>query len=234
MKLNYDLHIHTALSPCGANDMTPNNIVNMALINELDVIAVTDHNACENINAVIEVAKATDLLVIPGLEIETKEEIHILCLFSDINDVYNVHKLICEKLPNIKNKKDLFGDQLIFNKEDDIIGYSDRLLAFATDISIDKLHSIINENNGVFIPAHIDRPSYSIVSNLGMIPNNMPLSTIEISRFADFEAYSKKYHEYLILQSSDAHDLGYIGICNRNLEVPERTVQSIIKVLRQG
>ncbi len=232
MKLTYDLHVHTALSPCGEEEMSPNNIVNMALLNDLDVIAITDHNSCENIRAVLEVAKGTPLLVIPGMEIETREEIHVVCLFSDLESVCNVQKQIYAHLPPLRNNKKVFGEQLLFDEEDEIIGRLERLVAFATDLSIDELKTLVESNGGVFIPAHIDRPSYSIVSNLGMIPSNMKLKVLEISRFADFEDYSSKYPAYTIIQCSDAHELGFLGICNRQLEVNARTVESVLEALK--
>lgn len=233
MKVTYDFHIHTALSPCGDITMTPNNIVNMALLNGLDVIAITDHNSCDNVRAVMEVAKGTELLVIPGMEVETKEEIHVVCLFSSLDDVYNVQKEIYKRLPRQKNSEKIFGEQLILNAQDEIVGRLDNLLTFAADLSIDDLQDLVATYKGAFIPAHIDRPSYSIISNLGMIPKNMQLSTLEISRFADYEVYAQKYDNYLLLQSSDAHDLGYIGICERQIEVLDKTAQSIIRALNK-
>lgn len=233
MKLNYDFHIHTALSPCGENTMTPNNIVNMALLSEIDVIAITDHNTCENVQAVMEVAQETGLLVIPGMEVETREEIHVICLFSSLASVYNVQNEVYKRLPNRKNSKKIFGEQLILDAQDEIIGQEERLLTFSTDLSIDEIQKLVIENEGAFIPAHIDRPSYSILSNLGMIPSNMHISTLEISRFSNFESYEQTYGDYLLLQSSDAHDLGHIGICSRQIEVSERSVLSVIKALNR-
>lgn len=232
MKLTYDLHVHTALSPCGEEEMSPNNIVNMALLNDLDVIAITDHNSCENTRAVLEVAKGTPLLVIPGMEIETREEIHVVCLFSDLDSVYNVQKQIYAHLPPLRNNKKVFGEQLLFDEEDEIIGRLERLVAFATDLSIDEVKTLVESNGGVFIPAHIDRPSYSILSNLGMIPSNMKLKTLEISRFADYEAYSIKYPQYRIIQCSDAHELGFLGICRRQIDVKVRTVEGVLEALK--
>jgi len=232
MKLKYDLHIHTALSPCGAEDMTPNNIVNMALLNDLDIIAITDHNSCENVRPVIEVARGTNLIVMPGIEIETKEEIHVVCLFSDMNSVYNVQDIVYRSLPERENVPNIFGNQLIFNQKDDIIRQERKLLSFATDISIDQLRFIVEEHNGIMIPAHIDRASNSIISNLGIIPDSLKLETLEISRHTSLEDYKEKFSNYQLIQNSDAHDLGFIGICNQTIEVPEKTIDSFIRVLK--
>lgn len=231
MKFKYDLHIHTALSPCGADDMTPNNVVNMALINDLDIIAITDHNTCGNVEAVMKVARGMDLMVIPGIEVETREEIHVVCLFSEIHDVYNVQDVVFAHLPRRRNNTKIFGKQLLLNEEDDIIGEEARLLSFATDLSIDDLFNIVERHNGVMIPAHIDRPSYSVISNLGMIPENLKITTLEISRHSSLEEYAKKYPSYRLLQSSDAHDLGYIGIANQYLELDDISGDTVIKSL---
>lgn len=229
MELKYDFHIHTALSPCADRSMTPNNIVNMALLNELDVIAITDHNSCENVEAVMEVAKDLGILVIPGIEIETKEEIHIICLFPNIQKAKVVQEIVYSKLPNIKNNNKYFGEQILLNSEDDIVGSIDRLLTGAVNLSINELFDLIQEQKGAFMPAHIDRPSYSLISNLGMIPANLNLSSLEISRHVSYEDYKKRYLEYNLFQSSDSHDLGYIGTCNRVIEVQERTIKAILE-----
>ncbi|MCT4542499.1 MAG: PHP domain-containing protein [Vallitalea sp.] len=232
MKLYYDFHIHTALSPCADNSMTPNNIVNMALLNELDAIAITDHNTAENVEAVMEVAKEKDIIVIPGMEIETKEEIHILGLFLDLESVYNVQNKVYSMLPTIKNKSNIFGSQLILDKNDNIVKELDRILLTATTLSLNQVVDLIKNNNGIAIPAHIDRPSYSILSNLGIIPPDLGTLTLEISRFSKLDKYRKKYNNYIIVQSSDAHELGYIGITKNELEVESKSIQSIFKSLQ--
>jgi predicted metal-dependent phosphoesterase TrpH len=232
MKLYYDFHIHTALSPCADNSMTPNNIVNMALLNELDAIAITDHNTAENVEAVMEVAKEKDIIVIPGMEIETKEEIHILGLFLDLESVYNVQNKVYSMLPTIKNKSNIFGSQLILDKNDNIVKELDRILLTATTLSLNQVVDLIKDNNGIAIPAHIDRPSYSILSNLGIIPPDLGTLTLEISRFSKLDKYRKKYNNYIIVQSSDAHELGYIGITKNELEVESKSIQSIFKSLQ--
>ncbi len=231
MKLLFDFHIHTALSPCGQNEMTPNNIVNMALLNDLDVIAVTDHNACDNVKAVMEVAQQLDLLVVPGMEVETKEEIHVVCLFESLEACTQLQKQIQSKMQVI-NGKDVFGEQLIMNSQDEIVGKISNLLTQSSGISISSLKKMVDELDGVFIPAHIDRPSYSIIANLGMIPDNIAIFNLEISRYAKLDEYKKLFPEYRILQSSDSHELGHIGICKQSIEVENRTIQDVIKFLK--
>jgi len=234
MLIKYDFHIHSACSPCALEEMSPNNIVNMALINELDVIAITDHNTCENVKVIAELGNKKSLLVIPGMEIETREEIHVLCFFMHIEDVYNMQSIVYKNLHNIKNQDKIFGEQLIFDDKDEVTGKVDKLLSFATNLTINEVFKLASDLGGVVVPAHIDRPSYSIISNLGMIPSNIPVKSLGISRFADFNCYSEQYNQYLILQSSDAHELGHIGICNRSLEIEEKSIDCILNRLKKG
>lgn len=231
MKYAYDFHIHTALSPCGDDDMTPNNIVNMALLKELDIIAITDHNSCENVKAVLEVAKGTDLVVIPGMEVETSEEIHMVCLFSDLDSAIRMQDLVYQHLPPLENRAHIFGKQLIFNKEDDVIGENSKLLLTATSLSIYDIVAYVKQFNGVAYPAHIDRSSYSILSNLGWIPEDLDIQAIEISKNANFEKTELKYKQYKIIQSSDAHYLTDIFEREQFLELESKSINEVIKLL---
>lgn len=232
MKINYDLHIHTGLSPCALDSMSPNNIVNMAQLMDLQVIAITDHNSCDNVEVVMEVAKDTPLMVIPGLEVETKEEIHMVCLFKGIEQAKALQKMVYAHLPERRNAVKIFGEQWLYDPEDEEAGKVERLLSFATDISVDLLVDICLSLDGVCIPAHIDRPSFSLLSNLGMIPEHMPVATLEISRYATMADYDLRYPNHLILQNSDAHELGDIGLCQGVLEVDDFSIETIIETLK--
>ncbi len=234
MYINYDFHIHTGLSPCGNDDMSPNNIVNMALLCGLDVIAITDHNSCENAEVIMKIGKKKNLVVIPGMEVETREEVHVVCLFSDLDNVYNMQSEVYAHLPDRENQEKIFGNQLYFNDQDEPIGKCEKFLCSSTSFTINEVVKMVRDRNGIAIPAHIDRPRNSILSNLGMIPSNLSLSCIEISRFADLADFKKRYPAYHILQSSDAHDLGIIGTNNRKLKVPDKRIKSIIEILKQN
>jgi len=141
--LQYDLHIHSCLSPCGDLDMTPNNIVGMAKISGLDVIAVTDHNSCKNCPAVMKVAEGYEILAIPGMELTTMEEVHVVCLFETLEDALSFGNYVDEKLIPIENREDIFGQQLICNEEDEVIGKESRLLINATTISFDDVYELV-------------------------------------------------------------------------------------------
>ncbi len=209
MRLYYDLHIHSALSPCGDMDMTPNNIVNMSIIKGLDVIAVTDHNTCGNVRAVMEAA-GDNITVIPGMEVETSEEVHVVCLFPDIESAEEMEKFIRENSSFVKNRPEIFGRQCYMNAEDEIVGEEENLLVSATGLDIYQVIENVTKLGGVAIPAHIDRPSYSVLSNLGFIPPDLNVPAVEITS-ASRDIMAENYSEYFILTSSDAHYLGDIS-----------------------
>lgn len=229
MRAYYDLHIHSALSPCGDDDMTPNNIVNMALLKGLDVIAVTDHNSCGNVRAVQKVA-GDRLLVIPGMEIETEEEVHILSYFSTVEQAEKMQEEIEKSIPPIKNRADIFGRQLYLNEEDEIIGEEERLLVTASGLSIEQVFDRVRYYGGIPVPAHIDRTSYSIISNLGFIPENIEVSALEITE-KKREDLENKYKDFVILTSSDAHYLGDIAEPSYYLDIINKTMTEFLDKL---
>lgn len=209
MKRYYDLHIHSALSPCGDEDMTPNNIVNMARLKGLDIIAVTDHNACGNVRAVMEVAGDT-LTVIPGMEIESSEEVHILGYFPTIEAAEKMEELIRRNSTTVRNRPEIFGRQLYMNAEDEVIGEEDRLLVMASGLTSKEIFYLVRELGGMPVPAHIDRNSYSMISNLGFLPPELSVSAVEITNTGRDE-WEKDYQNMSVLTSSDAHYLGDIA-----------------------
>ncbi|NLK87042.1 MAG: PHP domain-containing protein [Clostridiaceae bacterium] len=213
MKYAVDLHIHSAASPCADKDMTPNNIVNMALVKGLDAIAVTDHNTGANLKAVALCAKKAGLVFIPGIEVETSEEVHVVCLLPDLDRALELHTIVQNALPDIMNRTDIFGSQLIIDENDMTIGQEQRMLLTATNLSIDDISAVVRRLGGAVIPAHVDRTSYSIISNLGFIPQELGFRYLEISRSCDKYGYRASHPEldrYRLIQSSDAHYLGDI------------------------
>ncbi|MCR4692768.1 MAG: PHP domain-containing protein [Firmicutes bacterium] len=213
--LYYDFHIHSALSPCGDVDMTPNNIVNMASLCGLDAIAVSDHNSVKNVKSVIEAGKRTGISVLPAMEVETEESVHILTLYPDINAAEEVAGIVYDALPDIKNRPEIFGEQLIMDSDDNITGIEEKLLISPCAISINKLFDIVKSVGGLFVPAHIDRHSYSILTTLGFMPQDLDIKMIEISKnTTDLPAYLESRPElkrYKVLRNSDAHYLDKIS-----------------------
>lgn len=227
MKLYYDLHIHSCLSPCGDPDMTPNNLVNMAFLKELDVIALSDHNTARNLPAVRKIAEQVDILLIPGIEVCTNEEVHILCLFEDFDACMEFGELLYKYLPPISNKPEIFGEQLILDHTDQIIGNLDKLLINAANLSIDQLLSILPKYRGMAIPAHVDRSSYSMISNLGFIPEEYHFSCIEVKN----PPFSCRFSGGVIT-NSDAHYLEHISEREHWIEVEEKSISGVLNALK--
>jgi len=235
MKLSYDLHIHTALSPCADNDMTPNNIVNMACLKGLDIIAVTDHNSAENVEAVIKCSHKKNLVVVPGMEVMSSEEVHVLCLFATLEKVLEFQEIVYNSLPPIPNRPDIFGQQIIFNEKDHITGYVDTLLLASAGLSIEDVFNHTIRLGGAAIPAHVDKSSYSMISNLGTIPEELEVKYLEISRNCtetEFKSSHPNLSKYEFLKSSDAHFLWDILERESFIELEEPSAQCLIAKLK--
>ncbi|AGB41911.1 putative metal-dependent phosphoesterase, PHP family [Halobacteroides halobius DSM 5150] len=205
-----DLHMHTVLSPCGDLLMTPQNIIKQALGVGLDIIAITDHNSAENVEVAIKLAKDTPLTVIPGMEVTTSEEVHLVCLFANLKQVLQLQEIVYKALPNIKNKEEVFGPQIIVNSNDQYVKKLDRLLLTATDLTVKQVIKEVRKLGGLVIPAHIDKKNYSLISNLGFIPPDLNLSIVEIYSKVDLEEIKLKFPQlenYFLITSSDAHYL---------------------------
>lgn len=234
MKYYYDLHIHSGLSPCASNDMTPNNIINMAKLKELDIISVTDHNSIANVFPIYELGKEQDILVIPGIEIETIEGVHVLCYFEKLEEMSRFYNQIKTRLPNEKNIPEVIGDQLIFNTDDEIIDTIDYLLIGSLNISLNELVDLVNQFKGIVILAHINKPANSIIANLGFINNELNINGIEIFKKElnldnNLSAYTEKY---ITIYNSDAHYLGDISEKGESLELDSKTVKAFFNYLR--
>ncbi len=230
MKLYYDFHIHSALSPCGDNDMTPNNLINMSIIKGLDAVALTDHNACENVRAAAAVA-GDKIIFIPGMEVETSEEVHIVTLFPTADAAEEMQRILVDSSPFIPNRPEIFGNQYIMDENDEICGEIDRMLVTASGLDIYTVVAAAKDLGGIAYPAHIDRESYSVLSNLGFIPPDLDISAVEItekSRTALEGEYSNRYN---IITSSDAHYLWDISERNHYIEVSDASVRGILNAI---
>lgn len=228
----YNLHLHTCLSPCGDNEMTPNNIVGMALLAGFDIIAITDHNSCLNCRACMEVGEKLGVLVIPGMELTTSEEAHVVCLFQTIEQAENFNAYVWERYNKIDNRPEIFGEQLIMNSEDEVIGNVQSLLINATNISVNDIVQITAQFDGCAFPAHIDKDSYSVTASLGTIPLEANFNTAEISFKGDVDKLKILYPELEqmhILQNSDAHYLEDIGDPLLTITLPEKSAEALVK-----
>lgn len=209
-----DLHVHTCLSPCATLDMTPTKIVHEACKKGLRIIAITDHNSAENAGAVVAAARDTGLWVIPGIEVTSTEEAHIVGLFSDTERAFSMQELIYETLQKGENKEELFGIQVVANELDEVESINKRILIGATDLSSEEVVQAIHDRGGLAVAAHIDRQSFSIVSQLGFIPDELSLDAIEISSRMRLDEARKVFEAYdwaPFITASDAHDLEEVG-----------------------
>lgn len=235
MNLYYDLHIHSCLSPCGDEDMTPGNIVGMAMLKGLDVIALTDHNSCKNAPAAMAFGEQLGVLVIPGMELTTSEEVHAVCLFETLADALLFDEYVYAHLLPFPNKEEIFGRQVIRNSEDEVTGTVENLLINSTELSFEGLTERVEAYHGVMFPAHIDKNSNSLIANLGFIP---PDSTFPCAELKDMTRYHslKKDNPYLencvIVSNSDAHYLEDINEPHYTIEVKEKSIQGVLNALR--
>ena len=234
MKIYYDFHIHSCLSPCGDEEMTPCNLVNMAQLAGLSALALCDHNSTKNCAAAAEVAAQLGITFLAGVELCTAEEAHVVCLFPTVDAATQFEQeVIAPSLPPIKNRPEIFGHQVIRDAKDNIVGEHDILLTVATSISVDVVAKLVRSYGGTAIPAHIDRPSYSIPASLGDLP---PLGffAIEISKSGNADDMKARYPEIgdkPLLLNSDAHYLEDIPDAEAYLELPDATPATFIAAL---
>ena len=235
MKYYYDLHMHSCLSPCGDMDMTPNNIVGMSKLLGLDVIALTDHNSVLNCEAVMKLGAENDLCVIPGMELTTMEEIHVVCLFPTFQKALLWNEFVKEHQMQFPNRVDIYGRQVIMNELDEEIGEVDNLLILATDISVMNVKELVENFDGVCYPAHINRDSMSIISSLGDIPPECDFKTAEVSSSGNIDELKAKYpilNNMLIVRDSDAHYLENMKDAENYFELDNLSIDTVLQKLK--
>jgi len=213
-----DLHIHSCLSPCAELEMSPRNIVSEAIKYGLDIIGICDHNSCENVPYVERSAQGKGLKVIGGMEITSREEVHILALFGTKEELFTMQKIIYENLSG-ENDENLFGDQVVVNELDEVVDFNKRLLIGATGLSLEEIVNHIHKFNGVAIAAHVDRPSFSIFSQLGFIPEGLEVDALEVSNKNKIDSF--KHLSLPLVSFSDAHMLQNIGRNYTNFSMKE-------------
>lgn len=227
-----DLHIHTCLSPCTELDMSPKGILTTARKKEIDIIGICDHNSSENSLAVMNAAKKMNITVFPGMEVASQEEVHVLALFDEIENALNLQEYVYDNLPG-ENDEDAFGMQVIVNEKEEVLGFNNKLLIGATTIPLDEVIRLIHSFDGIAIASHIDRESFSIIGQLGFIPENLELDALEISPNITFEDAKKRYkNNYPITCSSDAHYPDDIGKGFTTFLLKGGTVAEIKKALK--
>ena len=231
-RLYYDLHIHSCLSPCAEDDMTPANICGMAFLKGLQLIAVTDHNSTRNLPAVKRAADGYGIMLLPGLEMTTREEVHVLAYYQTVEAAMKAGESLTARLPPIPNRPELFGNQLIMDGSDRIAGRETALLIGATDLSLEEAAAFIREGGGAAVPAHINRGSNGLMVNLGFMPDEPPFPTVEVSPLLAVNEAAVRGRK--LLHSSDAHRLGDIAEAVHLLETENGGIQSILDSLLLG
>ncbi len=227
--LNVDLHLHTVLSPCAEVEMIPPLIVAQAKQLGLGGIAITDHNSAENAQAVIEASRGTELVVLPGMEVQTREEVHLICLFDTVEQDLAWQETVYAHLPRLSNRPDTFGAQFVVDSEGEFVRENDRLLLASVDLSVEDVTSAVRSLDGLCIPAHVDRPSYSLIANLGFVPPDLNFEALEISRLLGPETARERFPQlqhYTLIVSSDAHRLAEMQ-CRTMIKVRELTIAEL-------
>ncbi|TET78541.1 MAG: PHP domain-containing protein [Candidatus Cloacimonadota bacterium] len=230
-----DLHVHTCLSPCGDFSMLPALIIMKAKERDLDIIGICDHNSTENVMAVKKVGTMEGVTVIGGIEITSQEEVHILALFDDDADLQRIQNIVYEHLPGV-NDEDAFGEQLIVDEKDEILGFNERLLIGATTLFLEQVVDIIHQLGGIAIAAHVDRDAFSVIGQLGFIPEGLDVDGLEISPRNSVEDIRVKFpqvNDYPLVSFSDAHYLEDIGKRATSFLIEKPSIEELNKAFRE-
>ncbi|MBP5285719.1 MAG: PHP domain-containing protein [Kiritimatiellae bacterium] len=208
--MKFDLHIHSALSPCASLEMSPAEIVRAAKAAGMGGIALTDHQSAKNAPAIAECARRENLACLFGLEVQTSEDVHTLAVFDTVAQALAMTDWVYEALPKRVNDPETFGDQPVLSWDDEIVEMEWRILATGCRRTIPETAARVRELGGLYIAAHIDRPNFSVLSGLGAIPENC-FDAVELSRTADENAWAPKADGYAVIRSSDAHNPGDVA-----------------------
>ena len=230
-----DLHIHSLLSPCGSLDMSPTRIIREAKERKIDIIAVADHNSTRQAGLIKKLGKEAGITVLTGAEVNTREEVHCLCLFGNDEATNAFQQFLDDRLPDEENDVVIFGDQVVVDENEHIVYTEDRLLISALHAGITEVEAVVHKLNGLFIPAHIDRPFSGILDRLGFIPENLQCDALEISYRMSETEICRNYPELCgkyFLRSSDAHYPKDIGRATAVFELEENSFEAIRAYLK--
>jgi PHP family Zn ribbon phosphoesterase len=209
-----DLHIHSVLSPCGGLEMGPNAVMSAAREKNIDIIAITDHNTTGNLQAYSRAAADFKITFIPGIEVQTIEEIHTIILFPSLDEAEAFSQELYTTLLPVENDPDYFGDQVLVDADDNITGYETKALINSSRWTFEELMLKAECFNAFAFPAHVDAESYSIIGQLGFLPQMEEMVALGITAGCDVNALQQKFPyigDYFLLRNSDAHYLNEIG-----------------------
>lgn len=227
--MKFDLHIHSCLSPCASLEMSPAGIVSRIQEAGLGGFALTDHQSARNTPAVAECARRAGIAFLPGLEVQTAEEVHTVCLFDTVASALAMTDWVYEAMPKRVNDPETFGDQPVVTWDDDIVDMEWRILAMGCRRTIEEISKKVHELGGLYIAAHVDRPNYSVFSALGGIPENC-FDAVELSRTADSSIWAPKVEGYAITRSSDAHNLDDVAKVWSEADITRFDISSLKEV----
>ncbi len=230
--MKYDLHIHSCLSPCGDEDMTPNNIAGLAMLNGVEIAALTDHNSTLNCPAFFEACRNVGVVPIAGMELTTAEEIHVVCLFPTLEGAMEFGEFVSSNRMKIKNRPDIFGHQLVLDSEDNVISEVEELLIPATNLDIETAYKEVLSRGGVAYPAHIDKQSNSIIAMLGDFPDYIGFTAAELhdpKNESEMKQNYKAVNDVYLVNSSDAHYLDHLSIEPPDIDVLDTSSEQSIR-----
>jgi 3',5'-nucleoside bisphosphate phosphatase len=219
--------VHTCLSPCAEPEMMPTAIVRQASTVGLNVLGICDHNSTDNVAAVTRAGMRESINVMPGIEITSREEVHILGLFNTEKELEGVQSVVYQHLPG-ENDESIFGPQTVVDEQDRMVGVNTRLLIGATDLALEKVVGLIHDFGGLAIAAHIDRQRFGIIGQLGFVPEGLKLDAVEVSPGASIE----EWDDFPVITSSDAHSLKDIGRSSTSFFAEGASVEEMGKALR--
>jgi len=232
-----DLHLHTVLSACAEIEMIPPLIVQRARQLGLQLMAVTDHNSAENAAAMVAAGLEAGITILPGMEVQTREEVHLICLFDTVDQAVGWQEYVYSHLPPLKNRDEVFGSQLVVDAQGEFISFNERLLLTSTTLSVEDVFERVDDMEGLVVPAHVDRPAFSLLANLGFLPPGLDIPAVEISTNTRISAVAEQFPMLAgktLIQSGDAHRLTELH--NRMLVKLERPAVSELRMafLNQG
>ena len=232
--LTFDLHLHSCLSPCGSEDNTPANLAGMCALAGIEAAALTDHNTVGNCAAFCEAAERYGILALPGMEPTTAEEVHVVCVFGDLDAAHAFEAEVFRRLPPLENDPRVFGPQVKMDSEDTVLGEERRMLATATGIGIYEVPGLVASLGGACWPAHIDRPSFSLISNLGLWDPDLGFSFAEVSRACPPDFLDRPDLKGLpVITASDAHYLDQVMDACQKVSLPEKNFPSLLAWLKR-
>lgn len=237
MKIAADLHIHSALSPCASLEMSPSAIVRRAHEVGLDLIAITDHNSVENGFVAAALAEKAGIRVLFGMEAQSREDVHLLCLFEDRLQAERFNERIYSLLPDVPNNPDYFGDQVVVDEQDNIVRYEKKLLINALAISVPELVELAHSHEGIVVPAHVEAPPYGLLVNLGLVPVELEGSPLEIGCESSRESVLRAFPalaRYPLLRNSDAHFLKDIGRARTIFSAASPSLPALLAAAQAG